>query len=48
MKHLKVMTQPRKAMSTSQILITIGSILSGIGGILITVANSLSGSKTVG
>lgn len=48
MKHLKPMTQPRKAMGTSEILVLVGSIMSGVGTILITVAQSIGGSKSIG
>lgn len=48
MKHVKQVTHPRKAMSTTDILTLVGSILSGVGTILITVAQSVGGSKSVG
>ena len=46
MKHVKSLTQPRKAMSTMDILSLVGSILAGVGTILVTVAQSVGGSKS--
>lgn len=48
MKHVKQVTQPRKVMSMIDIFMLVGSILSGVGTILITVAQSVGGSKSVG